>query len=97
MKTSLRYPKLSTAAAMLFGSKATRNYLDLDQQQIRAYTTRQDFYVSAAQSHHCTQMGYILVRHQGFVLGVALYQPDASGRGGLIRSMFPKGWSPAED
>lgn len=97
MKTSLRYPKLSTAAAMLFGSRATRNYLDLDQQQIRAYTTRQNFYVSAAQSHHCTEMGYVLVRHQGFVLGVALYQPDASGRGGLIRSMFPKGWSPAED
>ena len=79
---------------MLFGSTASRNYLEVDHQQAQAYVRRQDFYASAVQSRQCTGFGYVLVRYQGYVLGVALYQPNESDGGGLVRSLFPKGWSP---
>lgn len=93
MSTRLKYPKLSTAAAMLLGRAATKNYINLTPQQVQAYVNRQDFSVSTRQSTYCTGIGYVLVRYRGFVLGVALYRPANSG-GGVVQSMFPKGWSP---
>lgn len=95
MKTRLKYPKLSTAAAQVFGSAASHNYIDTDQAQIEAYVNRQSFPVSARQTQTCTGVGYVLVRHQGFTLGVGLYRPDQAG-GGVVESMYPKGWSPTK-
>ncbi len=94
LKTGIRYPKLSTATAMAFGLGASQNYLEVGRRQAQAYFRREDFHPSAAQSRLCTGFGYVLVRHQGYVLGVAMYHPDQTGSGGLVRSMFPKGWSP---
>ncbi len=94
MKTRLKYPKLSTAAAQMFGPQASRNYIETNRKQIEAYLKRQDFSVSAKQAQHCTSRGYVLLKHQGYVLGVAVYHPHESGEGATIVSMFPKGWSP---
>ena len=93
MKTRIKYPKLSTAGSLAFGAWATRNFIDLAWDQVQAYLDRQDFRVSVDQGRHCTGLGYVLAKYRGYVLGVALFQPDTSG-GGLVSSMFPKGWSP---
>ena len=92
MKTDMKFPKLSTAAAQTFGQQASRNFIDLDAEQARAYLNRQRLTVSAAQTRHCADMGYVLLRHWGFVLGVGLYSPAESG--GTVGNMYPKGWSP---
>ena len=93
INTGLRYPKLSTAGAMLLGRHATRNIIDLDADQTWAYLRRQPVTVSVQQRLNCPDMGYVLLRHRGFVLGVGLFypQPDDSG---AVESMYPKGWSP---
>jgi NOL1/NOP2/sun family putative RNA methylase len=96
MKTRIKYPKLSTAAALNFGSTATRNYLEVDQPQLEAYVNRRVFQVSAEQARFCTGRGYVLIRHQGFTLGVAFYAPGETGNGGDVGSLFPKGWSPSK-
>lgn len=95
MKTRLKYPKLSTAAAQAFGAAATQNYIDTDKTQIEAYVNRRTFSVSAEQTQACTGVGYVLVRHRGFTLGVGLYRPGEDGHG-LVESMYPKGWSPTK-
>ena len=90
---SSRFPKLTTAAAMLFGGKATRNTIDLDEEQIRAYVQRQDINLRADQVRSCTGIGYVLVRHEGVDFGVALYLPDEQGKGDRAKSLFPKAWA----
>jgi NOL1/NOP2/fmu family ribosome biogenesis protein len=94
MRIRVRYPKLTTAAALLFGDAATRNYVDVDDRQAKAYTSRQNFEMSNEQRQHCTDVGYILIRHRGYTLGVGLYYPRENG--GVVESMFPKGWSPVK-
>jgi len=94
VKTQMRYPKPSTAAAMIFGPEAQQNYIDLDRTQAERYLARQNVEVLERQTEMCTGTGYLLVRHGGFVLGVGMYYPADTGSGGLIRSMFPKGWIP---
>lgn len=96
IKTKGKYPKLSTAAAQLLGRQATRNYVEVDDRQAALYLARQDFDVPAAQSQFCTGPGYVLVRYQGFGLGVAVYYPDPQGTGAVVQSLFPKGWSPVK-
>ncbi|MEA3336547.1 MAG: RNA methyltransferase [Chloroflexota bacterium] len=94
MRTHMRYPKLTTGAAMLFGPAATRNVIELDEEQVQAYLARQTIAVSEAQSQRCTDTGYVLVRHQDAVLGVGLYFAQGTGMGGHVRSLYPKAWSP---
>lgn len=89
INTHSKYPKLTTAAAMLLGSEAKQNFIELDEKQRDAYLDRQEVTVSAGQARACTGPGYVLVRYQGFTLGVGVYRPDS----GLLESMFPKGWA----
>ncbi len=89
-KTAVKFPKLSTAAAMLLGATATRNFVDVDAAQARAYFNRQQFAVTAAQTESCLEPGYVLVRHQGFTLGVGVFFSEQR----LVASLFPKAWAP---
>lgn len=92
MRAQSRYPKLTTAAAMLFGAEATRNTVALDREQLQAYVQRRDIRLRADQVRSCTGLGYVLVRHQGVEFGVALYLPDEQGKGERLKSLFPKAW-----
>ncbi len=93
MRGKSRFPKLTTAAAMVFGAMATRNTIDLDDEQIQAYVQRQDIHLRANQVRSCTGIGYVLIRHQGVEFGVALYLPDERGKGDRVKSLFPKAWT----
>jgi NOL1/NOP2/fmu family ribosome biogenesis protein len=90
MRAQTRFPKLTTAAAMVFGGNAGQNGIDLDAEQIQAYVRRQDVPLRPDQTHSCTGIGYVLVRHRGVEFGVALYLPDRDGEGDRVKSLFPK-------
>jgi NOL1/NOP2/fmu family ribosome biogenesis protein len=72
---------------------AIRNAIELDAEQIQAYVRRQETDLGADQVRSCTGIGYVIVRHQGVEFGIALYLPGEQGRGGRIKSQFPKAWS----
>ena len=93
MRAQSKFPKLTTAAAMVFGGKATRNTIELDAEQIQAYVHRQEIKLREDQVRSCTGIGYVLVRHREVGFGVALYLPDEHGESGRIKSLFPKAWS----
>jgi NOL1/NOP2/fmu family ribosome biogenesis protein len=93
MRAHSRFPKLTTAAAMVFGGEATRNKIDLDAEQIQAFVGRQDVHVRGDQVQSCTGIGYVLVCHQGVGFGVAFYVPDEGGEGVRVQSLFPKEWA----
>jgi NOL1/NOP2/sun family putative RNA methylase len=80
-----RYPKLTTAAGMYLGPQATRNRIDLSPRQLRAYLARQDFTPTPKQRESVTG-GYIMVRYQGFTLGLGCLHAAAH----RIESLYPR-------
>lgn len=92
LRVKMKYPKLTSAAAMQFGRHATRNVIDATADQAAAYLTRRDLTASADRLQRCTGRGYVLVRHAGWTLGVGFLMPAENGTG-TVRSMLPKGWA----
>lgn len=72
-KTAITFPKLSTAAAMVFGSLATKNKVILGAQGRDHFLTKQDQELTLQQMHKVEATGYVLVFYQSFCLGVGLY------------------------
>ncbi len=90
LKVAMRYPKLTTQAAMVFGGAATRNVVTLDEAGIAAYIRRNDVALTPEQTASCDGMGYVLVRYGGFTTGVGLFRPE--GDAGRLESLFPGNW-----
>ncbi len=86
IKTNIRFPKLSTSAAMLLGANAAEHKVELTELQRDAYLLQQDFVISEGQAKCCKSTGYILVHYQGVYLGVAIFFEN----GLRVRSLFPK-------
>lgn len=93
MKTKIKFPKLSTAAALLLNDSIIRNFVELTTSQVEDYHHRREVRLSAEQSRACTGLGYVLVRYQGRALGIGFFHPTEA-EGGILNSLFPKGWSP---
>ncbi len=89
LKTKIKYPKLSTAAAMLLNKHATRHTLILTQPQRDAFFRHQDIDLSKEQISSCTDMGYVMVRYDNYALGLGLlfFRKDGSA---VLRSLFPR-------
>jgi hypothetical protein len=96
LRTRMRFPKLTTAAAMTFGPLASRNHVGVDRAQADAFLSRTPFAITAARAEACTGIGYVLVRREEIVLGVGFFRPGDDG-GGQVQSFFPKAWTLAED
>lgn len=86
IRAQLEYPKLTTAGAMLLGSAATRNTVDVNAAQAAAYMGRREFRLSENQDAAITDTGYVLIRRNGATLGVALCYLDEQ----RVLSMYPK-------
>ncbi len=93
IRTRMRFPKLTTAAAMAFGPLATRNVVALEQSQADQFLSREPFELSPAQAQMCTDTGYVLVRVDDVFLGVGLYRAERH----TIQSLLPKAWTLADD
>jgi 16S rRNA C967 or C1407 C5-methylase (RsmB/RsmF family) len=88
IRTSARYPKLTTAAAMAYGRFATQNLIDIQPEQAAAFLARQDITLSAAQQQQCSGTGYVLIRYHTHIIGVGVYRAHLR----LVESHFPKSW-----
>ena len=89
MKTKIKFPKLTTAAAMLFGKLATKNTIILTEKQLQAFYTQQSCSLDPAQTKLCESIGYVLVMYQGHCLGVGIYYPANESRPAGLQSLFP--------
>ncbi|MBK1648658.1 RsmB/NOP family class I SAM-dependent RNA methyltransferase [Rhabdochromatium marinum] len=86
-RTNIRPPKLTTAGALLFGAQATRQVMELSQEQRDAYLRRASVTPRPQQWADC-RPGQVIVRYRGHPLGVALLT-----RSRTLESLFPSRWS----
>ena len=70
--------KPTTNAMQVFGRYATRNVLDLDFQQAQRFVQGEELQLEAE-----VEPGFVIVRHDGFAVGVGLYKP------GVLKSQVP--------
>ena len=89
MRVGSRYPKLTTAAAMLLGQHATRNWVELTLEQAKAYLQRQTITPSPDQTANCTGTGFVVIRFRTQPLGLGLFHASSN----QIETLFPKAWS----
>ncbi len=92
LRVGNRYPKLTTAAAMLLGAGATRNRIALSAGQLKAYLARRDFPATTGQLGGNTG-GYVMVTYQGSTLGLGCLHTAA----GVVESLYPKAMAVDED
>jgi hypothetical protein len=98
LKTSLRFPKLTTQAAMTFGHAASRNVVTLGRTAAAAYLQRTPVPVTPDVLPDGNGLGYVLVRHAGLTLGLGLFKPEAGREDrGVLESLFPKYWAGLQD
>ena len=70
--------KPTTNAMQVFGRYAIRNVLDLDSQQAHRFVQGEELQLEAA-----VEPGFVIVRHDGFAVGVGLYKQ------GVLKSQIP--------
>lgn len=96
IRTTLRFPKMTTGGTLLVGPLATRHVIDLDEPQLNAYYSRQTYIaLRPEQTICCESMGYVIVKFEGIVLGQGFYRP-ASTQGeepANFDSFYPKAFA----
>lgn len=88
IRTGTRFPKLSTAAALLFGRHATANVVDLDGARLDGFLRRERVTPAPGQATGCSGTGYVIVTHRGHPVGTGVLDADA----GRLESLYPKRW-----
>lgn len=95
LKTSLRFPKMTTQAAMTFGPAACRNVVSLDEGGALRYVHRETQALRREAVDGCTGTGYVLVRSALGMLGVGFFRDHGEDHpaAGTLRSLFPRNWA----
>ncbi|MCX2818129.1 hypothetical protein EGH25_02005 [Haladaptatus sp. F3-133] len=75
------HDKPTTDALQRFGDEATRKVIDVDADTARAFVNGE----TVERGYDVEDLGYVVVRYEGRVLGCGLYFP------GELRSQVPKG------
>lgn len=91
IRLGLKHPKLTTAGALLFGDRATRNVLNLNEHQLKLFLDRQRVPLHGDQRAACGDPGYVLLRYRDEMLGIALLL-DENGKPAL-KPMPPRAWA----
>ena len=86
--------KPTTAAALLYGDQAVRNLVPLDTDQLRVYLDREPIHHPREdQLAACTGPGHVLLRYQGYTVGLGQLIFDRATGVPRIASLMPKAWS----
>lgn len=92
VRVNLAYPKLTTAAAMLFGRYATRNIVPVEGTEARRYVDGDDLVEPHLPSTATLEPGYVLVRWGEIDLGLGLMIVESDRV--RLKSLYPRRWSP---
>jgi NOL1/NOP2/sun family putative RNA methylase len=91
MKINFKFPKLSTAAARIWGYSARKNLVRLHREQFKAYVQGEDLFLTEDESRQIESDGYVIVFYAGAVTGLGLAQKlEGAFR---LRSLFPRDWA----
>jgi len=90
VKLKMKFPKLTTPAAMGFGRLARKHIVDLNPEQADAYFRNQTFILQAHKVTGFESDGYCIVRCEGFPLGLGLLFRE--GDAFRLKSTYPKAW-----
>lgn len=85
MRVGGEHDKPTTDALQRFGGEATRNVAELDEEEARAFVRGETVETEFDEEEDGVDLGYVVARHDGCVLGCGLYFP------GELRSQVPKG------
>ncbi|MFQ5639753.1 MAG: RsmB/NOP family class I SAM-dependent RNA methyltransferase, partial [bacterium] len=88
-RTNMKYPKLTTAAALIFGQKARRNVLELGEREVEVFLSSENISVAAGLDHGIDE-GYVIAKFPKHTLGVGLLLQKPEGN--ILRSLYPKRW-----
>ena len=83
-------PKLSSAAVFLLGARAKRNVIELHPAQVEAFMTREPIILKVAALSGCMGNGYVLVRYQGYSIGVGMIRFSEQQHEAELESYFHK-------
>ena len=92
LHAQMRFPKLTTAAVFFIGGHASRNLIELSRGQTDAFLSRETISLEDDEIKTCTSQGYVVVKHEGIVMGLGFLRFPAEG-GAELESYFPKSWS----
>ena len=92
LHAQMRFPKLTTAAVFFIGGHSTRNVVELSRGQTDGFLSRQTLSLDDEAVKCCTSQGYVVVKHEGVVMGLGFLRFPAEG-GAELESYFPKSWS----
>lgn len=94
LKMGTNFPKLSTGAAMIIGSKARRHVIALTDAQFNRYLQRHECVLEQQQLSLCDSTGFVLVTYRGYAAGLGLYLSAHNERPPRLQSLFPKYLTP---
>lgn len=88
LKTCIKFPKLSTAAAMLIGGQAVRHVVCLDADQRDVYLAKLDIELRPDQVEDHFSTGYVIIRYGDLCLGLGLYFSPNDQHEHVLRSLY---------
>lgn len=91
LRTSLRYPRFTLAAALLLGHHARRNRIELPRPLLESYFRRERVPLDARLLETVDGRGYAIVTHRGASCGLGFVR-TSPGNSAELESYFPKGW-----
>ena len=90
--TGMALPKLTTAATFFIGNRAKANIVDVNHDQTDSFLSRETIILVEGQMDRCTDAGYVIVRHEGVIVGLGFLRVTDDGCA-TLESYFPKSWS----
>lgn len=84
--------KLTHPAALHCGAEAQKNCVELNSEQLEQYLQRRIVVLDTDELTACKDEGFVLVRHNGFAVGLGILATSATGHK-TLKSQFPKTWS----
>ncbi len=94
IRINMKYPKLTTGGTLFVGPLATKNVVELTEEQVNSYYSRAMYIpLTEEQTTRCTTMGYIILSFQGIILGQGFYRPKSEEEDANFDSFYPKAFA----